>query len=96
MSSLPLPLALCGLICLTARQLKSWLPKIAAKLASAFAEATRGGKTQLVARTQYTTQQLHVEKVREREGERWRETDKERWGERDNETNQKVETFLGL
>lgn len=86
MPSIPLPLALCGLICLTARQLKSWLPKIAAKLASAFAEATRGGKTQLVARTQYTTQQLHVEKGREGEVGR----------ERDNETNQKVETFLGL
>lgn len=83
MSSLPLPLALCGLICLTARQLKSCLPKIAAKLASAFAEATRGGKTQLVARTQYTTQQLHVEKVRERGGERWRETESEVEGERE-------------
>lgn len=79
MSPLPLPLTLCGLICLTARQLKSWLPKIAAKLASAFAEATRGGKTQLVARTQYTTQQLHVEKEDVVEGDR----ERERWGKRE-------------
>lgn len=91
MTSFPHSLAICGLICLTARQLKSWLPKIAAKLASAFAEATRGGKTQLVARTQYTTQ-LHIG-----ETQREREVEREVGGrQRDNETNQKVETFLGL